>query len=155
MQHLRGDWWCQIFKNHGAIFPIVDEEPTWSDVDDSLESMSEPMKKRTTRRILFDNHGTTGSLRAASKSGQSEGDTDQENSHVPCPRPQMMAKILYPLRLLIQPHHRRALVYSKGGCAAEDAVYSASHPSASSPRARKFSRWVGAQSSCLLAFSLS
>jgi cysteine protease ATG4 len=31
-----------LFKNHKTIFSIVDEPPSWSDVDDSLESMSEP-----------------------------------------------------------------------------------------------------------------
>ena len=31
-----------MFKNHKTIFSIVDEPPSWSDVDDSLESMSEP-----------------------------------------------------------------------------------------------------------------
>jgi cysteine protease ATG4 len=31
-----------LFKNRKTIFSIVDEPPSWSDVDDSLESMSEP-----------------------------------------------------------------------------------------------------------------
>jgi hypothetical protein len=35
----------QIFKNHKTIFSIVDEPPSWSDADDSLESMSDPEEK--------------------------------------------------------------------------------------------------------------
>ena len=31
-----------MFKNHKTIFSIVDEPPSWSDADDSLESMSDP-----------------------------------------------------------------------------------------------------------------
>lgn len=33
---------AELFRNHRTIFSIVDEPPSWSDVDDSLESMSEP-----------------------------------------------------------------------------------------------------------------
>ena len=29
-------------KNHKTIFSIVDEPPSWSNADDSLESMSDP-----------------------------------------------------------------------------------------------------------------
>ena len=32
----------QLFKKHNAIFSIVHEPPSWSDADDSLESMSDP-----------------------------------------------------------------------------------------------------------------
>ncbi|KAH9980532.1 hypothetical protein BJV74DRAFT_101947 [Russula compacta] len=32
----------ELFKNHRTIFSIVDEPPSWSEVEDSLESMSEP-----------------------------------------------------------------------------------------------------------------
>ena len=37
--NLRG---LQLFKKHKTIFSIVDEPPSWSDADDSLESMSDP-----------------------------------------------------------------------------------------------------------------
>ena len=37
---LTGD--VKLFKNHKMIFSIVDEPPSWSDIDDSPESMSEP-----------------------------------------------------------------------------------------------------------------
>ena len=30
-----------MFKNHKTIFSIVDEPPSWSNADDSLESMSD------------------------------------------------------------------------------------------------------------------
>lgn len=33
---------AELFKNHKTIFSIVDEPPSWSDADDSLESMSDP-----------------------------------------------------------------------------------------------------------------
>jgi hypothetical protein len=32
----------QLFKNHKTILSIVDEPPSWSEADDSLESMSDP-----------------------------------------------------------------------------------------------------------------
>ena len=36
------DSWSQLFKNLKMIFSIADEQPSWSDADDSLESMSDP-----------------------------------------------------------------------------------------------------------------
>jgi cysteine protease ATG4 len=38
---------AQLFKKHKTIFSIVDEPPSWSDADDSLELMI-PRKMRTT-----------------------------------------------------------------------------------------------------------
>ena len=96
-----------MFKNHKTIFSIVDEPPSWSDVDDSLESMSEPDEeddmpedKDSSREGVADEEahekedeedsdgdfdageGATiddrVSSRAASKSGQSEGDTEDD-----------------------------------------------------------------------------
>jgi cysteine protease ATG4 len=102
-----------LFKNHKTIFSIVDEPPSWSDADDSLESMSEPDEeddmpedKDSSRSGAGDEEvqdreetheqededsdgdffdageGATiddrVSSRAASKSGQSEGDTEDD-----------------------------------------------------------------------------
>jgi cysteine protease ATG4 len=103
-----------LFKNHKTIFSIVDEPPSWSDVDDSLESLSEPDEeddmpedKDSSRSGAGDEEvneheemhdqedeedsdgdffdageGATVddrvSSRAASKSGQSEGDTEDD-----------------------------------------------------------------------------
>jgi cysteine protease ATG4 len=97
----------QLFKNHKTIFSIVDEPPSWSDVDDSLESLSEPDEEED----MPDDKDSTGaadeevpapaeeeddsdgdffdagdgaaiddrvSSRTASKSGQSEGDTEED-----------------------------------------------------------------------------
>jgi hypothetical protein len=34
--------WLQLFDHHRTIFSIVDKLPSWSDADDSLESISGP-----------------------------------------------------------------------------------------------------------------
>ncbi len=70
-----------MFRNHKTIFSIVDEPPSWSDVDDSLESMSEPEEEEEDSDGDFFDAGEAViddrvSSRAASKSGQSEGDTE-------------------------------------------------------------------------------
>ncbi|KAI0245661.1 hypothetical protein BJV78DRAFT_1287349 [Lactifluus subvellereus] len=110
----------ELFKNHKTIFSIVDEPPSWSDVDDSLESMSEPDEeedipddKDSSRSDAADEEVSVPvpteeeddsdgdffdagdgaanddriSSRAASKSGQSEGDTEDDpvGPMTPCP----------------------------------------------------------------------
>ncbi|KAH8980199.1 hypothetical protein EDB92DRAFT_1937183 [Lactarius akahatsu] len=97
---------AELFKNHKTIFSIVDEPPSWSDADDSLESMSDPDEeedmpddKDSSRSGVGDEDGDTreddetrmaifsmrampssviGSLRAASESGQSGGGTEDD-----------------------------------------------------------------------------
>ena len=56
----------QLFKNHKTIFSMVDEPPSWSDADDSLESMSDPDEED-------DMPGDKDSL---SRSGVGDGDVD-------------------------------------------------------------------------------
>lgn len=108
----------QLFKNHRTIFSIVDEPPSWSEVDDSLESMSDPEDeeedlpedKGSSREGADDEDAEVVAVgvhegeqeeeedsdgdffdagegaaiddrvssRAASKSGQSEGDTEDD-----------------------------------------------------------------------------
>ncbi|KAH9020204.1 hypothetical protein EDB85DRAFT_532534 [Lactarius pseudohatsudake] len=98
---------AELFKNHKTIFSIVDEPPSWSDADDSLESMSDPDEeedmpddKDSSRSGVGDEDGDTReddedsdgdffdagdaiigdrfSLRAASESGQSGGGTEDD-----------------------------------------------------------------------------
>ncbi|KAI9461081.1 cysteine protease required for autophagy [Russula earlei] len=98
----------ELFKNHKTIFSIVDEPPSWSDVDDSLESMSEPDEEedmpedKDSSRSIAGDEGVQGeedsddsdgdffdagedvavedrvSSRAASKGGQNEVDTEND-----------------------------------------------------------------------------
>ncbi|KAI0259535.1 hypothetical protein BC834DRAFT_943164 [Gloeopeniophorella convolvens] len=100
---------AELFKNHKTIFSIVDEPPSWSDVDENmgLESMSEPDMeddmpddKDSSRSGAGDEdendedeedsdgdffdagegiaNDDRVSSRAASKSGQSEADTEED-----------------------------------------------------------------------------
>jgi len=80
-----------LFKNHKTIFSIVDEPPSWSDVDDkdssregvADEEAHEQEDEEDSDGDFFDaGEGATiddrVSSRAASKSGQSEGDTEDD-----------------------------------------------------------------------------
>jgi hypothetical protein len=46
-----------LFGNHKTIFTIADEPPSWSDVDDSLESMSEPEEEEDEEEDMPEGQG--------------------------------------------------------------------------------------------------
>jgi len=64
----------ELFKNRKTIFSIVDEPPSWSDVDDSLESLSEPEEEEE------DMPDDKDSSRSGAADEEAHGEEDDEDS---------------------------------------------------------------------------
>ena len=76
----------QLFENHKTIFSIIDEPPSWSDADDSFESMSDPDEEEEDSDHFFDaGEGAViddRSSHAASERSQS-GDSTEDDTVSP------------------------------------------------------------------------
>jgi cysteine protease ATG4 len=73
----------ELFKNHKMIFSIVDEPPSWSDVDDSLESMSEPEEEEEEEEDMPEDkddssHSVVGDEEVHVRKGEGEGGKEEQ-----------------------------------------------------------------------------